>query len=81
MPEKRTASLLLYDISQAIEKIETFCAGFSFDQLMEDQRTQDAILRNIQIIGEASGKNSAAGTDRPPPRKWTGADLTGYGIL
>ncbi|MFZ1126980.1 DUF86 domain-containing protein [Methanoregula sp.] len=53
MPEKRTASLLLYDISQAIEKIETFCAGFSFEQLMEDQRTQDAILRNIQIIGEA----------------------------
>ncbi len=51
MPEKRTASLLLYDIFQAIEKIETFCAGYSFDQFMDDQRTQDAILRNIQIIG------------------------------
>ena len=54
MPEKRTAALLLYDISQAIEKIETFCTGFSFEELMEDERTKDAILRNIQIIGEAS---------------------------
>jgi uncharacterized protein with HEPN domain len=54
MPEKRNASLLLYDIFQAIEKIETFCTDLSFDQLMADERTQDAILRNIQVIGEAS---------------------------
>ena len=75
MPEKRTASLLLYDIFQAIEKIETFCAGYSFDQFMEDQRTQDAILRNIQIIGEAS-KNSAARNSSPatPEVDWSGLD-------
>lgn len=26
----------------------------SFDQLMSDERTKDAILRNLQVIGEAS---------------------------
>jgi len=79
MPEKRTAALLLYDIFQAIEKIETFCAGYSFDLLMEDQRTQDAILRNIQIIGEASKNLPQELISRH--RKWTGAVLPVSGTL
>ena len=54
MSEKRSSSLLLYDIHQSIEKIETFCRGISREQLMADERTKDAILRNIQVIGEAS---------------------------
>ena len=42
---------------------------------MEDQRTQDAILRNIQIIGEASKelcpRNSLPAT---PEVDWSGLD-------
>ena len=54
MSEKRSSSLLVYDIYQSIEKIEVFIRGISFDQLMGDERTKDAILRNLQVIGEAS---------------------------
>lgn len=54
MSEKRSSSLLFYDIDQAVEKIEVFTRGISFDQLMADERTKDAILRNLQVIGEAS---------------------------
>jgi len=54
MSEKRSSSLLVYDIYQSIEKIEEFIRGISFDQLMGDERTKDAILRNLQVIGEAS---------------------------
>jgi uncharacterized protein with HEPN domain len=72
MPEKRTASLLLYDISQAIEKIETFCTDLSFDQLMTDERTQDAILRNIQVIGEASKNLPTELIASHPEVDWSG---------
>jgi len=54
MSEKRSSSLLLFDIYQSIEKIEDFTRGISFDQLLADERTKDAILRNLQVIGEAS---------------------------
>jgi uncharacterized protein with HEPN domain len=54
MSEKRSTSLLLYDIFQSVEKIEECTRDISFDQLMTDERTKDAILRNIQVIGGAS---------------------------
>jgi uncharacterized protein with HEPN domain len=58
MSEKRSSSLLLFDIDQSVEKIRTFTRDISFDQLMADERTKDAILRNLQVIGEES-KNPA----------------------
>jgi len=54
MSEKRPASLLLYDILESIDKIEHYTRDVTFEHLMQDERTKDAILRNIQIIGEAS---------------------------
>lgn len=54
MSEKRSSSLLLFDIDQSVEKIRTFTRDISFDQLLADERTKDAILRNLQVIGEAS---------------------------
>ncbi|MEN6611790.1 MAG: DUF86 domain-containing protein [Methanoregulaceae archaeon] len=54
MSEKRPAALLLFDMAEAIGKIEEYTQDISFEQLMDDERTKDAILRNIQIIGEAS---------------------------
>lgn len=54
MSEKRSHALLLYDILQSIEKIEDFVRDISFDQLMDDKKTKDAILRNLQDICDAS---------------------------
>ena len=39
---------------------------------MEDQRTQDAILRNIQIIGEASKNLPPELIALPPEVDWSG---------
>lgn len=41
---------------QAIKLISEYVAGFSFEEFEEDKKTQDAVIRQIAIIGEAMGK-------------------------
>lgn len=72
MSEKRSASLLLYDILEAIEKIDTFCRGISHDELITDERTKDAVLRNLQVIGEASKNLPDSLIRRYPEVDWSG---------
>ena len=48
-PEERIA-----DIVHCCEKIQRFTAGMNRDQLAEDELKTDAVLRNIEIIGEAT---------------------------
>lgn len=72
MSEKRSSSLLVYDIYQSIEKIEEFVRGVSFDQLMGDERTKDAILRNLQVIGEASKNLPESLIADHPEVDWSG---------
>ncbi|MEI7649815.1 MAG: DUF86 domain-containing protein [Methanomicrobiales archaeon] len=72
MSEKRSSSLLVYDIYQSIEKIEEFIRGISFDQLMGDERTKDAILRNLQVIGEASKNLPESLIADHPEVDWSG---------
>jgi uncharacterized protein with HEPN domain len=38
-----------------IEKIKIFTCGMSFEQFCEDGKTLDAVIRNLEIIGEAAG--------------------------
>jgi uncharacterized protein with HEPN domain len=51
---KREPSLLIEDIGEAIEKIERYISGMTKDSFMGDDKTIDAVVRNIEIIGEAS---------------------------
>jgi uncharacterized protein with HEPN domain len=72
MSEKRSFSLLLYDILQSIQKIEEFTRDLSFDQLMDDERTKDAILRNLQVIGDASKNFPKTLISKHPEVDWSG---------
>jgi uncharacterized protein with HEPN domain len=72
MSEKRSSSLLLYDIYQSVEKIEEFTRDISFEQLMADERTKDAILRNLQVIGEASKNLPESLITNHPEVDWSG---------
>jgi uncharacterized protein with HEPN domain len=44
----------LNDIREAIHRILTYTAGLTYQQFMEDIKTQDAVVRNLEIIGEAT---------------------------
>ncbi len=46
---------LLQDMLQAIEAIESY-AVISFDNFIEDDKTQDAIMYNFIILGEAANQ-------------------------
>jgi uncharacterized protein with HEPN domain len=51
---KREYRLYIDDILEAIEKIEKYMEDLSFDEFTEDTKTIDAVIRNFQIIGEAT---------------------------
>lgn len=53
---KRTPSLLLEDILESAKKIQKFTKGMSFDKFIHDEKTIDAVIRNFEIIGEASNR-------------------------
>ncbi len=42
------------DMIQSIEAIESFIQGYSFKDFSEDQKTIFAVIRAIEIIGEAA---------------------------
>lgn len=51
---KRTIELLLDDILEAIDKIEEYIADIPFEVFLVENKTKDAVVRNLEIIGEAS---------------------------
>jgi len=51
---KRDSRLLVADMLESIARIRRYVAGMDFDAFLEDERTCDAVVRNVEIIGEAS---------------------------
>ena len=50
----RNPRLYLEDIQQSCAKVLRFTVGLSFEQFKQDDRTYDAVLPNLEIIGEAA---------------------------
>lgn len=42
------------DMLEAIDRISSYVNGMSITQFVADPRTQDAVLRNLEVLGEAS---------------------------
>ncbi|ALM74147.1 HepT-like ribonuclease domain-containing protein [Thermococcus barophilus] len=50
----RNPYLYIGDILRSIEKIKRYTAGMSFGDFIRDEKTIDAVLRNLEVIGEAA---------------------------
>jgi len=50
----RSWRLRIEDILQAVAKIERYMRGADFSTFRSDGRTVDAVVRNIEIVGEAA---------------------------
>lgn len=55
---KKDNSVYLEDILLAIEKVDKYTKGLSYEKFEETELFYDAIIRNLEIIGEAAGKLS-----------------------
>jgi uncharacterized protein with HEPN domain len=58
------------DIIEACEKVRRFVAGMTYDTFATDERTRDAVIRNLEIIGEAAGNLPEEVTARAPRIPW-----------
>jgi uncharacterized protein with HEPN domain len=56
----------IQDILRSIDKIETFTSKMTFSQFKKNDLVIDAVLRNLEIIGEAS-KNIPVAVRRSYP--------------
>jgi len=50
----RDFEVYLEDMREAIGKISTYATGLSREQFAQDDKTVDAVIRNLEIIGEAA---------------------------
>jgi uncharacterized protein with HEPN domain len=50
----RDSRLYLDDILEAIHQIRTYVANQDEKAFATDRKTQDAVIRNLEIIGEAA---------------------------
>lgn len=49
----RNAKLYLQDIEDSISKINEYAKDMGFENFSNDYKTIDAVIRNLEIIGEA----------------------------
>lgn len=52
----RDPRLYLDDILEAITQIREYTSTLDYDSFSQDRKTQDAVARNLEIIGEAAGR-------------------------
>ncbi len=67
---ERTDREFLSDILEAIRRIKVYTAGMTYQAFLEDTKTQDAVLRNLEIIGEATKNLSRELRKRHPQVPW-----------
>lgn len=61
----------LDDIMEGCCRIRTYTAGFDRDQLVANQLVYDAVLRNLEIIGEAAKRVPVDVRQQMPNIEWT----------
>jgi uncharacterized protein with HEPN domain len=66
----RDESLYLTDIQEACEKVLRFTKGMTYKDFVNDDLHFDAVLRNLEVIGEAVKNISDETQQKYPNVKW-----------
>ena len=68
--KKRDYMDYVQDIIDSIIDMENFVKGLSFDEFSEDKKTVNAVVRSLEIIGEASKKVPESVRKQYPKLPW-----------
>lgn len=60
----------LADMREATVRIQSYVSGLTYGQFLTDPKTQDAVIRNVEIIGEAAKHMPADITSGHPEVEW-----------
>ena len=75
MSQERIFTHHLHDILDAISKIKIFIKDSTLETFLDDHKTQYAVIRALEIIGEAVKQLPAEITSRYPDIPWQ--EITG----
>lgn len=54
----------------SIAAILAYTSGMDFEAFIDDRKTRDAVIRNLQVLGEAANRISKATRDGHPEIEW-----------
>ena len=67
---KRTYKDYILDILISIREIEDFIADMNFEEFVKDRKTVNAVIRSLEVMGEAVKKIPPEIRDRHPEIPW-----------
>jgi len=76
---KKNPHIYIRHILENIEKIQRYIEGITYEDFCSDEKTADAVLRCLEIIGEAAKKVPSDFKEKHPEIKWReieGVDYT-----
>ena len=70
MSPERNWKMRIEDILACIDKIRAYTSKMTYEQFRKDEKTVDAVIRNLEIIGEAAGFIPLEIQEKHPDLAW-----------
>ncbi len=70
MSKRRSDTEYLADASEALARIQQYIEGYTFERFVADLKTQDAVIRNLEVAGEAAKQLSDSFRRQHPVVPW-----------
>lgn len=67
---KRSVYILLTDMLEAVDTIQEYTNGLNYESFLTSKMVRDAVVRNVQVLGEAANRIPNPFRDQPTTIEW-----------